>query len=264
MRDYSAFLIDLDGVVYRGNMLCRGAREFVEWLEAHRKKYLFLTNSSAASQSQVRAKLVELGIDAAPGRVLGAGEAAVRHLARRLPGGNTYLVGEPSMRALLLEHGLRVAGDGDVRVDAVLCCLDRAFDYDKLAAAVRAVRAGAVFLAANRDPLLPVAGGVLPGCGALVAAIEAASGVTAEVVGKPQPLLFAEAMAVLGAVPEDTLMIGDNLGIDVLGGRRAGADAALVLSGISTAADVPQAPAAPTHVFEDLADLLDGLRGGSH
>lgn len=260
MRDYSAFLIDLDGVVYRGNSLCRGARDFVLWLEQNEKRFLFLTNSSAASQSQVSAKLAQLGIVAGPDRVLGAGEAAVRNVARRFPGANTYLVGEPSMHALLLQHGLRIVNGTDQRADVVLCCLDRNFDYARLAGAVKAVRDGAAFVAANRDPLLPVADDVLPGCGAMVSAIEASSGVAAEVVGKPQPMLFTEAMALLNAAPEQTLMIGDNLGIDVLGGRRAGADAALVLSGISAAADLEQASIAPNYVFQDLGELLEALR----
>jgi HAD superfamily hydrolase (TIGR01457 family) len=260
MRDYSAFLIDLDGVVYRGNSLCRGAREFVLWLQENRKSFLFLTNSSAASQAQVSAKLAQLGIVTAADRVLGAGEAAVRNIARRFPGGSAYLVGEPAIHALLLQHGLRVVNGSSERADVVLCCLDRGFDYGKLAGAVSAVRGGAAFLAANRDPLLPVADGVLPGCGAIVAAIEASSGVQAETVGKPEPMLFTEAMALLDAAPEQTLMIGDNLGIDILGGRRAGADAALVLSGISTASQLEQAAVAPNHVFQDLAQLLDALR----
>src|SRR5450830_1707195 len=111
MFKYSTFLIDLDGVVFVGDRLCEGAREFVQWLDSQNKKYLFLTNGSAASQVQVSEKLTRLGISIGADRVIGAGEAAVRSIARRFPGASVYLVGEPAMGKLLVKHGLTLANE---------------------------------------------------------------------------------------------------------------------------------------------------------
>jgi len=259
MLDYSTFLIDLDGVVFRGNQLCPGAREFVQWLDSKGKKYLFLTNGSAASQAQVSDKLTRLGIATDCDQVLGAGEAAVRNIARRFPGGRVYLVGELAMQELLLQHGLSLVNESSQSADVVLCCLDRAFDYAKLTGAVQALRGGAAFIAANRDALLPVDGSFLPGCGALVSAIEASSGIAPEVIGKPQTTLFLEAIRKLRSTPQDTVMIGDNLEIDVLGGKRAGAQTILLLSGVSKFSDLANAIVTPDHVYQNLATLLAHL-----
>lgn len=259
--NYSTYLIDLDGVVYTGDSLCEGAREFVQWLDARDKKYLFLTNSSAAGQVQVADKLRRLGIGIDTDRVIGAGEAAVRSIARRFPGAGVYLVGEPAMAQLLLKHGLTLANETPGQARVVLCCLDRAFDYAKLAGAVTAIRGGALFITANRDPLLPVGPGrLMPGCGAIAAAIEAASGVTPEVVGKPEPTLFVEALRKLGSLPADAVMIGDNLNIDVRGGHSAGMATLLVLSGVGKRADLPTAAIAPDHVYAHLGALLADLQ----
>lgn len=257
--DYHAYLIDLDGVVFRGQELCPGAREFVDWLSLNGKKYLFLTNSSAASQSSVRAKLSGLGIQVGASQVLSAGEAAVRTIAKRFPGGRVLLVGEPDMQQLLLEHGLREAELDAEHVDVVLCCLDRSFNYAKLAVAVRAVRQGAVFIAANRDSLLPVQGSFLPGCGALVAAIEAASGVSPEVIGKPQRAMFLEGMAKLGTSPENTVVLGDSLNIDILGAKQVGADTILLLSGVTRREELAHASIRADHVFDNLGAILNAI-----
>src|SRR5205085_1861156 len=163
MLPYTTYLIDLDGVIYRGNELLPGAKEFIDWLETNHKKYLFLTNNSFASETQVLEKLLLLGITTDTTHLLGAGQAAVQNIARRFPGCVVYLVGEQPLRDLLEEHHLRVANVDAHQADIVLVGLDRHFNYEKLTGAVVAVRAGAHFITINRDALLPVADGYLPG-----------------------------------------------------------------------------------------------------
>jgi len=170
------YLIDLDGVIYRGNELLPGAREFIDWLETHRKKYLFLTNNSFASETQVLEKLERLGIATDRAHLLSAGEAAVQNIARRFPQALVYVVGEPPLNDLAQQYQLRIAALDAVEAEVVLVGLDRHFDYQKLTGAVLSIRAGAHFIAINRDALLPIAGGFVPGCGTMVAAIEAGSG----------------------------------------------------------------------------------------
>ncbi|MDQ6661678.1 MAG: HAD-IIA family hydrolase [Chloroflexota bacterium] len=260
MLPYTTYLIDLDGVIYRGNKLLPGAKEFIAWLEEHSKKYLFVTNNSFASKSQVLEKLTSLGIRTTENHLLGAGQAAVQNIAHRFPNATVYLIGEQPMRNLLAEYHLTAADINTPRASIVLVGLDRAFDYTKLTRAVLAVRAGAVFIAINRDALLPVAGGFLPGCGTMTAAIEAGSGVTPEVVGKPEPMLLQEAMRLLGSTPDETVMIGDTLQVDILGGKNAGTHTLLVLSGNDTLEDVEKSSLKPDYIYQDVGALVNDLK----
>lgn len=260
MLPYTTYLIDLDGVVYRGNDLLPGAREFVEWLEAHEKKYLFLTNNSFATGAQILSRLTHMGIAAQDTHLLTAGQAAVQNIARRVPGGSVYVVGEQPLIDLVEAQGLVAVSPETSEADAVLVGLDRAFNYEKLACATNVVRSGGLFITVNRDPLLPISGGFIPGCGSLAAAIEGASGVNPEVVGKPEPMLLLEAMELLGSQPADTVMIGDGLDVDILAGQNAGTHTLLVLSGRNSRADVDQVAVKPDHIYEDLADVLKDLQ----
>ncbi len=261
LPSYTTFLIDLDGVVYRGDQLIPGAKAFIEWLDNNHKKYVFLTNNSFASEVQVIEKLARLGIVTDGSHVLGAGQAAVQHIARRFPAGTVYVVGEQPLIEMTRAHGLRIASIDDHKADAVLVGLDRTFDYKKLDGATMAVRAGAAFIAINRDPLLPIVGSVIPGCGAMVAAIEASSEIQPEVVGKPEPLLLQEAMHKLDSQPGDTVMIGDNIGVDIKGGIAAGTHTLLVLSGKDNAASLAKSTIKPELVYEDLATIMDDIHG---
>jgi len=259
MLFYSTYLIDLDGVIYRGNELLPGAREFISWLETNHKKYLFLTNNSFATAAQIRAKLERLGISTDSAHLLTAGQAAVQNIARRLPEGIVYVVGEQPLIDLVESNGLKAASIGAQEADAVLVGLDRDFDYAVMTCAMNAVRSGALFVTINRDPVLPIAGGFIPGCGALAAAIEVASGVTPEVVGKPEPMLLQEAMHMLDSQPYETVMIGDGLQVDILAGQNAGTHTLLVLSGSSSREDLEKSTLKPDHVYENLADLMKEL-----
>ncbi len=259
MLPYTTYLIDLDGVVYRGNELLPGAKEFVSWLETNQQKYLFLTNNSFATAAQILAKLERLGITSDHAHLLTAGQAAVQNIARRLPQGVVYVVGEQPLIDLVTSYGLTAAKIESREADAVLVGLDRDFDYAILNCAMNVVRSGALFVTINRDSVLPIAGGFIPGCGALAAAIEVASGVTPEVVGKPEPMLLQEAMHSLGSQPGETVMVGDGLQVDILAGQNAGTHTLLVLSGSSSREDLEKSSIKPDHVYENLDDLLKEL-----
>ncbi len=267
---YTTYLIDLDGVLYRGEVLLPGAKEFVAWLDDAHKKYLFLTNNSFASEKQVIAKLARLGITTDASHVLSAGQAAVKNIARRFPNGTVYVVGEQPLLDMVRSYDLSIFqqqeqpakvpadphADSSHLASAVLVGLDRTFDYKKLTGAVTAIRGGAAFVAINRDPLLPIEGDLIPGCGAMVAAIEAASSTQPEVVGKPQPTLLQEAMHTLGSQPDETVMIGDGLDTDIAGGLAAHTHTLLVLSGKDSRKDLEKSPFKPEYVYDDIGAVL--------
>jgi HAD superfamily hydrolase (TIGR01457 family) len=261
LADLTTYLIDLDGVIYRGEELIPGAQAFVRWLNERQKKYLFLTNNSFASESQVVEKLQRLGIPTNTSHVLGAAQAAVKLIAHRFPRAHVYTIGEAPLFDLVRAHDLKVANDNPMIADVVLVGLDRSFDFKKLTEAVMAVRRGATFIAINRDPMLPIAGGYIAGTGTMVAAIEAGSGVPPEVIGKPKPTLLQEAMLLLESQPQQTVMIGDNINVDILAGQAAGTQTLLVFSGNDTSASLAKATIKPTYVYEDLAAVMGDMGG---
>jgi HAD superfamily hydrolase (TIGR01450 family) len=266
MKGYQAFLLDLDGVVYRGERVLPGARELVEWLDVSGRQALYLSNNSIATPGEVTDKLVRLGMPRPEGRVLTAGWAATQLLAERFPGGRVFVLGLPPVARMVEEVGLRLAWQETVdgpTPDAVLVALDRSLTYDRLRRGLRAVLGGAAFIAVNRDPRLPVEDGFEPGTGSIAMALQYASGEEAEIVGKPAPGIVLEALRQLGAPREQALLIGDGLDLDIPAGRAAGVDTALVLTGLSTAAQAQAAPPdrQPTYVFEDLPALLAALQG---
>jgi HAD superfamily hydrolase (TIGR01457 family) len=257
---YTTYLIDLDGVVYRGETLVKGAKEFVTWLDRTQKKYLFLTNNSFASEQQTLEKLARLGIQSDSSHVLGAGQATVQNIAHHYPGATVYVIGEQPLINMVQAHDLKVAPVEQEQADVVLVGLDRTFTYQKLTSSVKAVLAGAKFIAINRDAMLPIAGDLIPGCGTMVAAIEAGSGVHPEVIGKPQPGLLQEAMLRLESTADETVMIGDVLMSDIKAGLAAGTHTILVLSGKDTRQSLERSEIQPEHVFADLSEVLTQLQ----
>ncbi len=265
MKDYRCLLLDLDGVIYRGELLLPGAAELVEWLDASGRQVLFLSNNSFATPEEVTAKLARLGVPRPEGRVMTAGWATTQAIAERFPGGRVFVLAVPSMERLAQRAGLRTVAMEEPELpppDAVLVGLDRGLTYARLRRALRAILAGAAFYAVNRDPRLPVEDGFEPGTGSIVAALEWSSGQQAEMIGKPAPGIVLQAMRQLGVASADVLLVGDALDLDVVAGHAAGVATALVLTGISSAEDAAGATGArrPDHVFTDLPALLSSLR----
>jgi HAD superfamily hydrolase (TIGR01450 family) len=274
MKAYQTFLLDLDGVIYRGDLLLPGAREFVAWMETTGKRYRYLTNNSMIGPAAVAAKLSRLGIPTTAVQVVTASDAAVHLIARRWPGARCWIVALPPIRQMAVAAGLHVlnlhysdAPDdprlGPESAQIVLVGLDRSLTYEGLRCALRAVLAGAEFIAVNRDPVLPVEDGFDPGCGAILSALEFASRRQASIVGKPAPELLIETLAELDASPATAVMIGDAIEMDITAGHNAGIDTILVLSGNTSAERAATAQPAPTIIAQDLADVLRLMQMGT-
>jgi HAD superfamily hydrolase (TIGR01450 family) len=268
VKDYLTYLLDLDGVVYRGEQLLPGARDFVAWLNATGRAYRYISNNSMASPAEVAAKLRRLGIPAPDERVVTASQAAVDYLAAHYHDQPIWVVGLPPLRQMAARAGLRVLNltRGDAPDDAaapaetarvVLVGLHRAVTYADLRQATHAILAGAQLIGVNRDPQLPVENGEIdPGCGAILAALEVAGRTHGAIIGKPAPTILTTALAALRADPATAVMIGDAIELDIAAGHAAGIDTILLLSGLTSPERAATADPAPTYVMRDLAEVL--------
>jgi len=255
-----AFLLDLDGVVYRGDTALPGAVEFIAELQARRVPFLFITNNSTRTPAQYVAKLARMGLRVGEETVLTSALAAAAYLADIAPRGTpVYAIGETGLRQALAERGFVLTNDYSA-ARYVVVGHDTTLTWRKLADATLALRRGVPFIATNPDRTLPTEEGQVPGAGAILAALEAASGVSPRVIGKPEVTIFRQALARLGVGPEHAAVVGDRLETDILGGCKAGLRTIGVLSGVTTAEEFAQANPSPDWVFEDLAALLAAWR----
>jgi 4-nitrophenyl phosphatase len=255
LPDLRGFLIDLDGVVYTGTEVIPGAPEFFALLRARSVPFLLITNNSSRRAEQFAARLEQMGIPVAPEEILTSAQATAETLAASAQSGSrVFVIGEEGLRSQLEAHGFILVDDSS-DVDYVVVGLDRGFDYRKLTLAVRAVAAGAQFVGSNPDATLPLEDGIYPGAGSFQAAITTATGVPPMIVGKPEPTMITLGLRHLGCAPALCGVVGDRLDTDILGGQRAGATTILVLTGISTLADVETSAVKPDYVLQDLTEL---------
>lgn len=257
LSGYDAVLVDLDGVVYVGPTAVPGAREAIAATRAAGLRVAFITNNASRTPAAVVAHLMELGIPAEPADVVTAAQAAAALLADRLPAGSAVLVtGAPALLQAVAEAGFRPVGSADDLPAAVVSGYDNSLDYGRLAEATLAIRAGALWVAANLDATMPSPRGLLPGNGALVAAVAVATGGRPLSAGKPERALYDEAVRRTRA--ERPLVVGDRLDTDIAGAVAAGIDSLLVLSGVAQPEDMLTAPprARPSFVAADLSGLL--------
>ena len=250
---YDAFLLDLDGVLYRGDRPIARAPEAVEGLRSLGKRLAFVTNNSSRTPEAVVAHLASVGVDAAPDEVETSALTTAATLHDRSVR-RAAVIGEEGLRDALSSAGIELV-PADAEPDAVVLGWDRHVTYDDLRDASLAVQRGASLYASNDDVSYPAPDGFTwPGAGAILAALEAATGVDAEVFGKPNPPILRAALERAGG--GRPLVVGDRLETDIDGAANAGWDSALVLTGISTSAQAAAAPRPPTHVLEDLSGLL--------
>ncbi len=257
------WILDLDGVIYRGKERQPYAREFVLHVRSQGDMVRFLTNKAAHSRDEYAGLLTSLGIPTSSSEVMTSGYATALYLAENGAEGKTvYCIGESGIERELAAFGINVIRDGELpnaQIEYVIVGMDRRFTYDKLARAQKAILKGARFIATNEDPTLPVEnGGLLPGAGCMVAAVRVATSVEPLVVGKPHTYALEKLMDSTDTVPERTIVVGDRLDTDILAGKRVGARTVLVLTGVTTREQAEKASdeLKPDLIVETLGDLL--------
>jgi NagD protein len=248
----TGFLIDMDGVIYRGNQLIPGADLFIHELKRRKLPFLFLTNNSQRTRRDVATKLCRMGIDVEERHVFTCAMATARFLAKQKPHGSAYVLGEGGLLNALHTNGYSIV---DHSPDYVVVGEGRTINLEMLETAVRLLLDGAKLIATNLDPNCPTSHGIRPGCGATVAFLEKATGVKAFSVGKPSPVMMRTARNELGLATSETVVIGDTMETDIMGGVQMGYRTVLVLSGGTKQEDLTTYAFRPDLVVDSVASL---------
>lgn len=267
-----ALIIDMDGVLWHGEQPAPGLIEFFQTLRELEMPFILATNNARLTPDQYVQKLARMGVTVAHGEILTSAMATALYLSEHYDPAATriFVIGESGAREPLLERGFTLTGlyevhepDSDTPkqgADVVVCGLDKEISWDKLATATLNIRAGAKFVGTNGDTTLPTEHGVTCGNGAILAALQAATGVAPVTIGKPEPIMYQQAIAVLGVDPAATVAIGDRLDTDILGAVRTGIRSLMVLTGVSSEADFKDIDYRPTWVMPDIRDITQALR----
>ncbi|MGZ5001261.1 MAG: HAD-IIA family hydrolase [Methylomonas sp.] len=264
--DIRALIIDMDGVLWHGDQAQAGLVEFFNTLRGLNLPFILATNNASQTPGQYVDKLAGMGVAVSPNEILTSGMATASFLAERYRPEETrvFVIGMSGARQPLLDKGFTLT---DIIVngmkpdaDIVVSGLDKHLSWDKLTTAALNIQAGAAFYGTNGDVTLPTELGFVPGNGATLAALEAATGVEPVIIGKPEPVIYQQAFDLLGVGPDHTIAIGDRLETDILGAVRAGIRSLMVLSGISTLEDVDVSDYAPTWVMQDIRELTRALQ----
>lgn len=246
------YLIDMDGVIYRGHELIPGAERFIGELLEYQIPFLFLTNNSQRTRRDVATRLERLGISVGEEHIFTCAMATARFLARQKPNGTAYVIGEGGLLMALHMNGYSIV---DKDPDYVVVGEGRTLNFEMMEAAVGMILGGAKLVATNLDPNCPTQNGTRPGCGAVIAMLEAATGVKAFSVGKPSPVMLRAALNDLGSTHEETIVIGDTMETDILGGVQLGFRTILVLSGGTRREDLTRYTYRPDKIVGSIADL---------
>lgn len=255
-----ALIIDFDGTLGRGNQPLPGLAEFFALLRRRQIAFTIATNNTTRPPQDYAQRLLDWGVEVAPGQVITASAATAAYLTRTCaPGASLFVIGEAGLRSALAQAGFAFVTDALRPVEVVVVGGDRTLTYAKLKDAVLHLRRGARLIGANPDLLVPSEEGLAPEAGVTLAALQAATGVTPTIIGKPEPWLFDLALAQMGAVRSSTAVLGDRLQTDILGGQRAGLRTILVETGADDRSSIVRggevSSPLPDAVFSDLSEL---------
>jgi len=250
----AAAILDMDGVLWRADQPLCDLTSLFNKFGAHKIKVTFATNNATKTLDEYILKFQKMGVGIDSEQIVTAAMATSNLLKEKFPsGGPIYIMGSPALEKELRNNGFYCS---ETDPQAVVVGMDRELTYEKLNKTTGLVRTGLPFYGTNPDVTYPTPEGLSPGAGACIAAVEISSGVKAIMAGKPNPYLFTTAMQKMNSIPEETLVIGDRLETDILGGFRAGCKTALVLTGVSSSADVESWDPKPDLILRNIIDLF--------
>ena len=252
LRSKKGFLCDMDGVIYHGNQLLPGVKEFVNWMQEEGKNFLFLTNSSERSPRELAQKLSRMGMDVDESHFYTSALATAKFISSQSPRCTAYVIGAPGLFNALYEAGITM---NDVNPDYVIVGETSNYNYESIIKAVHFVQKGARLIGTNRDMTAPSEKGIIPACRALVAPIELTTGSKAYYVGKPNPVMMRTGLKLLGCHSAEAAMIGDRMDTDIVAGVETGVDTVLVLSGVTTVEEMNKFPYRPRYVLGGVGEI---------
>jgi 4-nitrophenyl phosphatase len=266
-----ALIIDMDGVLWHGTHPIPGLTDFFQTLSDLQIRFILATNNASLTPEQYVSKLEQMGVTVARNQILTSGIATALYLSEQANPAETrvFVIGVDGATQPLIDRGFTLTGLYEVKknddsvkkgVDIVVCGKDETLTWDKLATATLNIRAGAKFIGTNADTTLPTEHGITHGNGAILAALEVATGVKPTIIGKPEPIIYQQALALLGVDPDETVAIGDRLETDILGAIRTGIRSIMVLTGISSEEDLQASEYQPTWVMPDIRAITQALR----
>lgn len=256
-RSIQAVILDMDGVLWRGPEPIGDLPAIFSRIERNGWKVALATNNATRAPIQFVEKLRRFGVEVDPRFVINSAQAAAEYLKKQFPeGGLVYVIGEEGLHKSLEECGFFHSEKDPL---AVVVALNRRLTYDHLRIANHFIQAGKPFIGANPDRTLPTPDGPIPGSGAILAALEASSGVKPLIVGKPHPEMYQAVLSRMGIKPENALVVGDRLETDIAGGIAAGCLTGLVLSGVATESAVHSSPFTPDYIARDLTALIEKI-----
>ncbi len=258
IRSKKGFICDMDGVIYHGNHLLPGAKEFVNWLHKENKSFLFLTNSSERSPRELKDKLARMGLDVNENHFYTSALATASFLKHQSPGCSAYVIGAPGLVNALYNVGITM---NDVNPDYVIVGETSSYNYNVIIKAVGLINAGARLVATNTDLTAPSDTGIIPACRALVAPIELATGRHAYYVGKPNPLMMRTGLRLLNVHSAEAAMIGDRMDTDIVAGMESGLMTVLVLSGVSSMETLHEFSYRPHVILNSVGKIPPGNTG---
>ena len=266
LSNISALIIDMDGVLWEGLTPFSGLVEFFAILRAKNIPFILATNNATLTQEQYVLKLKKMGVTVSINEILTSSMATAHYLSEHNTPTSTHLfvIGEIGLRQALTDKGFILidshAYSESGVADFVVCGLDRQLSWKKLAEASLHLNAGATFIATNADSTLPTEHGLVVGNGSILAALETASEKKAQVIGKPEPIMYQLAIKILASTTEQTVAIGDRLNTDILGAVNTGIRSIMVLSGISNKEDLQAINYQPTWIMDDIQAITHALQ----
>ena len=252
LRGKKGFICDMDGVIYHGNRLLPGVKEFVAWLYRENKNFLFLTNSSEHSPKELQRKLERMGLEVDESHFYTSALATARFISSQAPGCSAYVIGGAGLIMALHDEGITM---NDIDPDYVIIGEGNTYNYENILRAVHLVLKGAKLIGTNSDLTGPTEHGLVPACRALVAPIELATGKAAYYVGKPNPLMMRTGLNILGCHSQNTAIIGDRMDTDIVAGIECGLDTVLVLSGVTSREEIGHFPYRPRLVLKGVGEI---------
>ena len=254
LKEKKGFICDMDGVIYHGNQLLPGVKEFVDWLYKENKNFLFLTNSSERSPKELQQKLKRMGLEVDESHFYTSALATAKFISSQCPNGSAYVIGGAGLIMALHDVGITM---NDVDPDYVIVGEGKTYNYETILQAVKLVRNGAKLIGTNSDVTGPIENGIAPACKAMISPIEMATGKKAYFVGKPNPLMMRTGLQILGVHSEEAAMIGDRMDTDIVAGIETGLDTILVLSGVTSRQDISNFPYRPKVILNGVGEISE-------